>query len=184
LRVTSEEEFEALFATHHRDVLGYFARRCPIWDAWDAASDVFVVAWRRRHEMPPPHEVRAWLFGVAHHVLANQRRGERRRLRLTQRAGQDVTWAQLPDEPLLRNEEEQEVLAALSRLSLTDREVIRLTLWEELSPPEIALVLGIARDAVDKRYSRAKKRLGGELGRKPVTARHATQTEMRRGGAT
>lgn len=178
----SQEAFEDLFAAHHRDVLSFCARRCPIWDAWDAASEVFVIAWRRRNEMPPPEEARAWLFGVAHRVLANNRRGDLRRAFLVQRVSQTQPWAPLPDEPLLRNEEELEVRTALTRLRDTDREVIMLTLWEELTPSDIAAVLGITRAAVDQRYSRAKKRLAGELGRGLFTTRHATQSQMRKGG--
>ena len=176
--------FEQLYAAHHRAVLAYCARRASRWDAWDAAAEVFVVAWRRLDEMPPADEARAWLIGVAFRVLANQRRSAGRRARLFERASRDRAWAPMPDEQLLRNEEDREVVEALSRLSRTDREIIQLNLWDELSHGEIATVLGISRDAVDQRYSRAKQRLARELDPQRFMRRRATQPVAKEGGGT
>ena len=128
-----------------------------------AAAETFVVAWRRLDQVPVGGDARAWLIGVAYKVLANQRRAEGRRLRLYQRARQATPWAPLPDEQLIRVEDDCEVIGALARLRRIDREIIQLTLWEELAPAEIASVLGISRDAVDQRYSRAKRRLAQQL---------------------
>ena len=88
----------------------------------------------------------------------------------------------MPDEQLLRNEEDRELIDAVSRLSRTDQEIILLNLWEELSPGEIATVLGISRDAVDQRYPRAKQRLARELDPKRFMKRRATQSDVREGG--
>ena len=176
--------FERLYAVHHRAVLAYCARRVSRWDAWDAAAEVFVVAWRRIDDMPSADEARAWLIGVAFRVLANQRRSAGRRARLFERASRDRAWAPMPDEQLLRNEEEREVIEALSHLSRTDREIIQLNLWEELSPREIATVLGISRDAVDQRYSRAKQRLAREMDPQRSMRRRATQRVAKEGGGT
>jgi RNA polymerase sigma-70 factor (ECF subfamily) len=177
-----EVPFELLYATHHRAILAYCARRCPRWDAWDAASEVFVVAWRRFDEIPPAEEARAWLIGVAFRVLSNQRRSAGRRTRLLEKAGRDRAWAPLPDEQVLRNEEDREVIAALSRLSRTDREIVQLALWEEMSPGEIAGVLGISREAADQRYSRAKKRLARQLDDDRFIRRGATHPVAKEGG--
>ncbi len=54
-------------------------------------------------------------------------------------------------------------MEAISKLRPADQEVLRLTLWEESSPTEIAVVLGISRTAVDQRYARAKRRLAKVL---------------------
>ncbi len=177
--------FEALYSAHHRAVLAYCARRASRWDAWDAASEVFVVAWRRFGDVPTTNEARAWLLGVAYRTLANQRRSEQRRRRLIQRAARagDET-APSPDAQLIRNEEEAEVITALSLLRPADGEILRLTLWEELPPADIALVLGISRAAVDQRYSRAKRRLARELNRPTLIQGRATRITHEEGGAT
>ncbi len=183
-RTGTDVPFERLYAVHHRAVLAYCARRASRWDAWDAAAEVFVVAWRRIEDIPPADEARAWLIGVAFRVLANQRRSAGRRARLLERASRDRAWAPMPDEQLLRNEEERELIEALSRLNRTDREIIQLNLWEELSPGEIAAVLGISRVAVDQRYSRAKRRLARQLQPSLFMRTRATQPVANEGGGT
>ena len=180
--VGRDRTFEALYQAHHRAVLAYCARRASPWDAWDAASDVFLVAWRKLEVVPATPEARAWLIGVAFKVLANQRRGTRRRFHLMTRIGGTPTAVPPPDEQILRVEEDREVIEALARLKPSDREIITLTLWDELSPVEIGQVLGISRDAVDQRYSRAKRRLSRQLGIDDRLKRSATQTEATEGG--
>ena len=175
--------FETLVRDHRQEVLTYCARRATRSDAWDAASEVFLVAWRRFDSVPPEPEARAWLFGVAYKVLANQRRSASRRRRLFER----ITSAQsmeafLSDEPLIATPADDEVMKALSRLKAADREVLQLALWEELSRNEIAQALGISTEAVHKRFSRAKKRLGDELAEKSVMKGRATQVTARKGG--
>jgi RNA polymerase sigma-70 factor, ECF subfamily len=177
-------DFERLYSMHHHTVLAYCARRCSRSDAWDAASEVFLVALRRPDQVPPPEEALAWLLGVAYRVLANQWRSQRRRRSLAAKAAGMAGEADPhPDEVLIRSEEATEVLEALARLRPADREVIQLTLWEELSPTEIAEVLGISRPAVDQRYSRAKKRLARELSGQGFITRRATQVRTEKGGA-
>ncbi len=180
----TDSAFEALVRDHRRAVLTYCARRASRADAWDAASEVFLVAWRRFDDVPAESEVRAWLFGVAYRVLSNQRRSARRRRRLFERvAGAESMTTLLADEPFIANTADGEVIDALSRLKAADREVLRMTLWEELSRNEIAQALGISTDAVHKRYSRAKKRVGDQLAEKSVMKGRATQVTTRKGGA-
>ena len=50
--------------------------------ARDLTEEVFLVAWRRLDGMPEVDAALPWLYGVAHRVLLNQRRGARRRQRL------------------------------------------------------------------------------------------------------
>lgn len=171
-----EREFEALYTAHHRAVLAYCARRASRTDAWDAASEVFLVAWRRLDDAPPPTEARAWLLGVAYKVLSNQRRGTQRRRRLAAKATPaELNGGRQPDEQLIRSEDETAVIAALRRLRAADREILQLSLWEEMAPVDIATVLGISRAAVDQRYSRAKRRLAREMNLTVSASDRATQ---------
>ena len=74
--------FEELYAAQYGDLLRYALRRVqePA-DAADVVAETWVIAWRRRGDLPPNSERRLWLFGVARRVLANQRRGQLRRSR-------------------------------------------------------------------------------------------------------
>ena len=64
---------------------------------------------------------------------------------------------------MVRRAEDEAVLVALSQLRGPDREILRLAAWEELTGPEIAIVLGISLSAVQQRLHRAKKRLAARL---------------------
>ena len=170
---------------HQRSVLNYCARRSSRADAWDAASEVFLVAWRRFDDLPAEPEVRAWLLGVAYKILSNQRRSAARRVRLSERvADASKTTTMLAGEPFIDSPVDSTVLDALARLKPTDREVLQLALWDSLSRGEIAQVLSVSIDAVHKRYSRAKKRLGDELAKEMKMTGRATQVTATKGGKT
>lgn len=76
------------------------------------------------------------------------------------------------------------MIAALDQLRAADREIIQLALWDELPRAEIAATLGIGRDAVDQRLSRAKRRLARLLDRRARITGRATPETRARGGAT
>jgi RNA polymerase sigma-70 factor (ECF subfamily) len=55
------------------------------------------------------------------------------------------------------------VRAALARLDEEDREILRLTSWEGLTPSEVAAVIGVPAVTVRSRLHRARKRLRAEV---------------------
>jgi DNA-directed RNA polymerase specialized sigma24 family protein len=67
-----------------------------------------------------------------------------------------------PDVIVVNEEEHLLILKASSRLRPIDQEVLRLTLWEELSHAAVAVVLGIEPDAVKQRAYRARRNLAEE----------------------
>jgi RNA polymerase sigma-70 factor (ECF subfamily) len=147
---------------HGREILAYALRRTSDpEDAADLVAETFLVAWRRLEDVPPDSQARLWLYGVARRTRANQRRGERRRERLGERLRADLAPALAePSEP-----PGPDALAALGRLGPEDREVLRLSAWEELLPSEVAAVLGISAVAARSRLHRARRRLRRELER-------------------
>src|SRR5256714_11167773 len=76
------ERFRSLYEANYHLILGYALRRADAADAADVVAETFTTAWRRLRDVPEGEEARLWLYGVARRVLANQRRAERRRLRL------------------------------------------------------------------------------------------------------
>jgi RNA polymerase sigma-70 factor (ECF subfamily) len=162
------DRFRTLYTGHFDALLAYALRRVSRpEDAGDVVADTFLVAWRRRSHVPTGDEARLWLYGVARHVLANQRRGERRRDRLgevlRERLAATAHLRADPD-PSAAVAETLAVRDALARLADLDREVLTLTAWEELEPREIADVLGVSAQAVRTRLSRARARLRDLIG--------------------
>ena len=159
-----EPTVEALYAAHYAEVLAYCARRIGRDGADDAASEVFMIAWRRRDEIDWAG-ARPWLFGIARGVIANGWRSERRRLRLVSRIGGLAPASPpAPDVVVVRREEDREVLDALAELGEIDREVLMLSAWEGMSAPEIAVAIGVSPSAAEQRLHRAKRRLAKVLG--------------------
>ncbi|MEU7865626.1 sigma-70 family RNA polymerase sigma factor [Dactylosporangium sp. NPDC049140] len=150
-----EEWFTRLFAAHFEAVVRYAFRR--VFDAGvatDLAQEAFIVAWRRRDDVP----VRElpWLYGVARNVIANHRRGKAPPVvphETALRAGFEDTSAEMVD-----------VLRAISALPERDQEILRLVAWEELELREAAVVLGCSKSAAAVRLHRARKRLQAALG--------------------
>jgi RNA polymerase sigma-70 factor (ECF subfamily) len=153
----SDGAFGELFAAHYSDLLRYAIRRVGMDEAPDVVSDVFLVAWRRRGELPADAP-RLWLFGVASRVVSNHVRSEARQRRLQLRLVAAVPAAP-SDDPAER------VRAALARLRPDEQELLRLTEWEQLSPAEAALVLGCSPGALRVRLHRARRHLAAALGR-------------------
>ena len=159
--VSDEQRFRTLFRAHYRAIFLYAARRSAATgaDPDDIVAETFAVAWRRRESLPAGREL-PWLYGIAARVLANQRRSQRRALRLHERL------RLFPRERHLSAEDEaaaraelRSLAAAFAGLRESDAELLRLAAWEGLSSPEIALVLGCSENAAAIRLHRARKRL-------------------------
>jgi RNA polymerase sigma factor (sigma-70 family) len=173
------DHFEALFAAHYGDLLAYAVRRCATrQDAEDVVAETFAVAWRRLDELPVGDQTRLWLFGTARLVWRNLERTRSRQRRLAerlQRLRSPLALQRGPDRDGTADDQLQRAIAALSE---TDREVLQLHAWEELTADEIAATLGISTSAAWKRLQRARDRLSGALavdhGRNPDHGRGAS----------
>jgi RNA polymerase sigma-70 factor (ECF subfamily) len=116
-----------------------------------------LVAWRRLDDVPPGAEALPWLYGVARNVLSNQRRGDRRRDRLSARLAMELEA--LVADPSEHSATRAWVRTALDGLNDLDREALTLTLWEGLTPAEVGVALQIPAATVRTRLHRARRRI-------------------------
>ncbi|WP_157246849.1 RNA polymerase sigma factor [Nonomuraea typhae] len=157
----SRLRFETVYRQTYEQILGYAMRRCSSpEDAADVVAETYVIAWRRIAELPHGEAGRLWLYGVARRVLANHRRGERRRA--TRHAELTAEAEVLYAVPAPQTGPD-DVAEAMRMLSDDDRELLALAVWEELDPGEIAAVLGCSRNAARIRLYRARKRFAKAL---------------------
>ncbi len=151
--------FEEIYAACHDPVLGYALRRTGNGeDAADVLAETFLVAWRRLDQVPAGDRARPWLYGVARLVLANHRRGERRRTALGERLRAELASA--TDHTVT---DLDAVGVAFRGLSDDDRELLSLVGWEGLDAGQIAIALGCSRNAVRIRLHRARRRFARAL---------------------
>ena len=167
--------YEALFAEVYEPLQHYVRRRAAPEAVDDVVAEALTVAWRRLAEVPEGFAT-AWCLGVARRCLANQRRTEARRTRLTDRLRRER-----PAEPVDGTITDPALATALAALADDERELVRLWAWEALPPREIAVVLGISANAASIRLHRARQRLAASLERKDspvaghVTGGHAKE---------
>lgn len=147
--------FEALVADVYQPLQRYLRRRTDAQTADDVLGDVLLVMWRRADAIPPEAPL-AWCYGVARRCLANSLRGAERQGRLVQRLISEPAATPSGTDPTLER--------AVASLNERDQELLRLWAWEQLTPSDIALVLGITPNAASIRLHRAVKKLKQRLG--------------------
>lgn len=154
-----QRAFEALYADTADAVFRYALRRTGREaDADDVVAETFAIAWRRLADLPARREL-PWLYGVARRVLANHRRGLRRRVQLSSRLEALPRPSVEFEGDLVGRAEADVVLAAMAELRPKDREILLLAAWEGLSHAEIGTVLGCSENASAIRLHRARQRL-------------------------
>ena len=156
------DRFEAVYRNLYEPICGYALRRVrEPEDAAEVIAETFATLWRRFDRCPQGAELRPWLFGVARRVIANQRRGERRRSALGERLAVHADSAALG--PGIAEEASGELARAFATLSEPDRELLSLVAWEGLSREELAVALGTSRSVARLRLHRARRRLRAAL---------------------
>ena len=123
--------------------------------AEDLAEDVFLNVLRRLETYTPcglPFS--AWMFRVAHNRLVDHFRSQQRRPQVPlDSAGEAADL--LPERELQRVVDRQTLMAALDRLTPSQRNVVVLRFLQHMSLAETALALGRTEDGVKKLQQRA-----------------------------
>jgi RNA polymerase sigma factor (sigma-70 family) len=156
VRAPDDAELEALWHDWHRHVLAYALRRADPATAEEVVADTFVIAWRRLADLPDPPL--PWLLGVARRVLANLRRGERRRLALLDRLRREP-----PPRTATGLGAEGRALVALAALRERDREALLLHAWDGLDHADAGTVMGCSATTFAVRLHRARERFARAL---------------------
>jgi RNA polymerase sigma-70 factor, ECF subfamily len=160
MAISTQDEFRTLYEAHFDDVRRFVRRRADLPSVDDVVGETFLIAWRRRRELPA--DPRPWLFRTARNVLLNDSRRRRRSdalaVRIAERAGLSLAPPPADAEALI------DLAAAWRQLSPSDQEVLALHVWEGLPDRDAAAVLGCARATYSMRLSRARRRLAALLG--------------------
>ncbi|MCC6784242.1 MAG: RNA polymerase sigma factor [Planctomycetes bacterium] len=130
-------------------------------DIEDVLQDVLLCAWSKRVHLREAGAFAGWLRRIAVNKARNHARGALRRSRRIALAGfapgdEPVGLGPDPVDAALRE--------ALLALRHQDREVLVLHYLEGHAPAEIAVLLGVRRNAIEARLSRARRRLRERLG--------------------
>lgn len=147
--------FEELVRTWSGPLLRHVQRMAGTDVAEDVVQEVWIRALRGIARLRDGGKLRAWLFGISHHVVMDRLRG-----RYVEREARDG----LADEPLADVPETFEPLLDLldermNRLPLVERETLSLFYLENLSLLQIAEIQCVPVGTVKSRLFRARAML-------------------------
>jgi RNA polymerase sigma factor (sigma-70 family) len=157
------DAFVEVVRRHEVAVHAYLARRAGRESADDLLGEVWLRAFAARGGYDPARsDALPWLYGIARNVLREH-----------WRAGQPAGFLPGPDVVDPWDDVNARLdLAATARAMLTavralpsaERDVLLLVAWEQLTPAEAALVLGIPQGTARSRLHRARNTLRQTLG--------------------
>jgi RNA polymerase sigma factor (sigma-70 family) len=167
------DAFVEVVRRHEVAVHAFLARRAGRQAADDLLGEVWVRAFGGRAGFDPAHsDARPWLYGIARNVLRAHWRGAGpgrpadQADRLVDQAGRagaagavdpwDDVIDRLDSAAAART---SEMVGAVRALPQQEREVLLLVAWEQLTPAQAALVLGIPPGTARSRLHRARAAL-------------------------
>lgn len=155
---------ERLYRTHR---LGMVRLAVLLVDDRETAEDIVQDAFAAVHRRWDSIATEEAALPYLRRCVVNGARSALRRRRTARRHPQpdeSALTSDPPDHRVLLAEEHREVLAALSRLSTRQREVLVLRYWSELTESQIAATLGISIGAVKSMAARGRDALATALG--------------------
>jgi RNA polymerase sigma factor (sigma-70 family) len=159
--------FDAVYDEYRARIYSFLVRLCR---RRDVAEDLLEETWLRLVEhagrLKPDTRLGPWLFTVARNLYYSYCRS--RAVEQGSAAGLMGLWSTAaarpsPFEEAAADELDRRVERALSGMPLQYREVLLLSLVEEMTPAEIAIVCGVTPEALRQRLSRARAMLKQEL---------------------
>ena len=167
------DALEAFYREHIDAVHGFIARR--VGDphlAADLTADVFLAAIDSAHKYRAGRGTAAgWLFGIARHVVADERRRRARALRADRRiSGRALIEPE--DLAALENRidadaRSRHLYEAMDRLSDAERSVLELVALDGLTVRDAAAALRIRPTTARVRLHRARKAMRAHLSPQP-----------------
>jgi len=149
----SRAAFEELFARYRKPLYGFFGRRLNNSErADDLTQETFLAVIRAVSRYEPRASVRTYLYGIALKLVAAERRRVFRNSAWSSALGLGTTEPntdRTPDTVLW-------VRQALERLDASDREILMLREYEQLSYSDIAELLRIPVNTVRSRLFRSR----------------------------
>jgi RNA polymerase sigma-70 factor (ECF subfamily) len=130
----NEARFASLYERHRGHVAAFCQRRAGADAVEDLIAEVFLTVWRKIDGAPTGEDALRRLYRISYLVITNhwRRSGRTKKLARKLESINISTVTSLSDQVVMRSELRR-VLEAVSRLRPRDQEVLRLSLWEQLS---------------------------------------------------
>jgi RNA polymerase sigma factor (sigma-70 family) len=166
---TDPDLFEVFYREHVEDLQRFVARRVGNRErAADLTAEIFLAAIGSAHRYRPRRGTpKAWLYGIARALVANDRRRRGRERagekRLRGSALLDEEDAARMDARIDAAAQSRHLYAAMDRLPEAERAVLELVAIDELTVAEAAAAAGVRPVTARVRLHRARRKLRAEL---------------------
>lgn len=162
------EALEIFYRAHLQAVQHFVARRVDSpEDAADLTAEVFLAAIDASRTYRGDAVPRAWLYGIARHVVASHHRSVAKAVRAVNRiAARELLDDDATDRILARIDSQRQarrLYRSLEALPERQRAVVELVAVDGLSLVEAATALGISAGNARVRYHRARRQLAQDL---------------------
>lgn len=164
--------FDRLVRRHEGALLGFLnARLLSEEAAREVGQEALLAAWEQIQRFSGQSRFKTWLFGIASHKAADYLRkhhGPRQMLPLEEvlelHHTSEAAWDADPQRLIDRTERELRVRDAVSRLPESQRQMIELYYFGELTLREIAGLLGLNLSTLKYQFYQAHRTLRPALG--------------------
>jgi RNA polymerase sigma-70 factor, ECF subfamily len=160
----SGDEIAELYGEYLPRILNYVRLRVDGEGlAEDLTAAVFERALSKQHTLRKREAFGAWLFRIAHNVVAGYYRQRRPTLPLEWVAHRAAEGQPSPEEAAIRGEEVRRLRAAIATLPEREQEIVRLKFGAGLGNQEIAQIMRLTPGHVAVLVFRALQKLRAEL---------------------
>ncbi|GIO05568.1 specialized sigma subunit of RNA polymerase [Brevibacillus reuszeri] len=148
---TDSTFFRDAFDCYHKRIYNYMRYRVSdLCEAEELTSQVFEKVLQKLSTFRPdraPFEV--WLFSIAHHTVNDYYRKRKRRQWFSLDSIKEMISGQIsPEEAASKNDEQTELIRALSYLKERERRILSLKFVGELKNYQIAEIVGLSESNV------------------------------------
>jgi RNA polymerase sigma-70 factor (ECF subfamily) len=159
LAASDQQRFRELYDRTYNRVYAFVLRRVSEDLAADVVSETYMAVWRRIRDVPADARMAdAWVFKTAYRVLANVRRGNRRRTALLDRIRQRPVEIPLQFSAT-SSDSDSKLVRALEAVRPDQREILLFRYWDDLDIDQIARIMGCSKNAAAVRVTRAQQAL-------------------------
>ncbi len=174
------EAFGILYERYVERIYNYiYYRTGNPYDAEDLTERVFTRALRHignYHNRGLP--LSAWLYRIAHNLVANWHRDNSRRREIPLDEGIAASHpSEHPEQELVHSEEKEHLLKVIRTLPVERQQLLILKFVEHLSNAEIGLVMGRTEGAIKSLYHRTLLSIRDELVVSPVAQQRIASKE-------
>jgi RNA polymerase sigma-70 factor (ECF subfamily) len=165
-RALPSAEFESLFAPHDAEIRVFVRRRVDPQAVDDVMQEIRLAAFASADSFSRRSSFRTWLYGIALNKCRDYYRGRGKDAAIV--SLESAGSVQAAGDAHAASDLHQTVLQALGELTQSQREVLELYYYGELTLPQIATILSRNLNTVKYQFYRAHAELADRLGKEEL----------------